>query len=168
MEEGESPDAAVLREAWEETGLHELRIQRYLGSRNEVMPPGHVMVGETTKVFSRPDPDSFDWAQIRRGIRVRIERQAGDLTQVTYEEADQALNPQYMTYRITGWVPNHALTATVTRHFYSLAYDGPMTGRWEVETDNHRFTLFWAPLDALPEIISPQATWVEMLTTRAT
>jgi hypothetical protein len=30
-------------------------------------------------------------------------------------------------------------------------------------TDNHVFTLFWAPLSALPQIMHPQDQWVEVL-----
>jgi hypothetical protein len=121
------------------------------------------MVGETTQVFAQPDLTGQDWARIRRGILVKVERRSGDSVQVTYEEADQLLDPQYITYRITGWVPDRALVETVTRHFYHLTYEGPAAGRWEVETDNHRFTLFWAPVVALPPIIPPQDAWLEML-----
>ena len=39
LEPGESPDAGVIREAREETGLDSLAIRRFLGSRNYDMSP---------------------------------------------------------------------------------------------------------------------------------
>jgi 8-oxo-dGTP pyrophosphatase MutT (NUDIX family) len=163
VEDGERPDEAVLREAGEETGLGGLRIRRYLGHEVVALPPGYGMVGQTTTVFAQPDLTGQDWARIRRGILVKVERRSGDSVQVTYEEADRLLDPQYITYRITGWVPDRALAEAVTRHFYHLTYEGPAAGRWEVETDSHCFTLFWAPMAALPPIIPPQDAWLEML-----
>ncbi len=65
--------------------------------------------------------------------------------------------------QITGWVPNDALTGTRRRHFFRLDFDGETEERWTVFTDNHRFTLFWAPLAALPSIIPPQDGWLAML-----
>jgi hypothetical protein len=32
-----------------------------------------------------------------------------------------------------------------------------------VHTDNHEFTLFWAPVAALPPLIPPQDTWLAFL-----
>jgi hypothetical protein len=52
----------------------------------------------------------------------------------------------------------------VTRYFYHFAYDGQTPRSWLVDTDNHRFRLFWAPLTQLPPIVAPQRWWVELLT----
>lgn len=38
MEKGEDPATAVMREAFEETGLHHLQIDRYLGEYDDVLP----------------------------------------------------------------------------------------------------------------------------------
>jgi 8-oxo-dGTP pyrophosphatase MutT (NUDIX family) len=163
VEPGEAPETAALREAAEETGLSGLRIRRYLGCLDEALPERYRLIGAPTKVFSRPDPSSFDWAQFRRGITVRLDRPSGDFTQVTYEEFDRIPDPDYVTYRITGWVPNHTLAETGKRHFFLLAYEGPSRDRWETDTDHHRFTLFWAPVAALPPLIPPQDAWLNRL-----
>lgn len=42
------------------------------------------------------------------------------------------------------------------RHFFLLRYDRETPEGWQVETDNHRSALFWAPLNALPTIVAPQ------------
>ena len=39
-------------------------------------------------------------------------------------------------------------------------------GKWQAFSDNHTFTLFWAPLDNLPDIIPPQKTWLDILKTK--
>jgi 8-oxo-dGTP pyrophosphatase MutT (NUDIX family) len=163
VEVAETPEAAALREATEETGLSGLSVHQYLGCIDERPPDGFRLIAQPTRVFARPDTTSFAWAQFRRGITVRLERQAAGFSQVTYEEFDQDLTPQYVTYRITGWVHDQALAETKIRHFFQFLYDGPARERWQVETDNHQFTLFWAPLRALPAIIPPQDRWLAML-----
>jgi hypothetical protein len=32
-----------------------------------------------------------------------------------------------------------------------------------VQSDNHRFKLFWAPVDNLPPLVPPQDIWLEWL-----
>ena len=72
-------------------------------------------------------------------------------------------DPRYVTMSITGWVPDDVLADTRRRHFFHLEYPGLSKERWTVFADNHTFTLFWAPLSALPQIIHPQDRWVEFL-----
>jgi hypothetical protein len=64
---------------------------------------------------------------------------------------------------ITGWVPDGVLADRWVRYFYQLEYRGPSEERWTAFSDNHTFTLFWAPLSDLPEIIPPQDEWLEYL-----
>ena len=64
---------------------------------------------------------------------------------------------------ITGWVPDEVLAETQRRHFFHLAVQQDTPEEWMVFTDNHYFTLFWASLRALPEIIQPQNEWLEFL-----
>jgi 8-oxo-dGTP pyrophosphatase MutT (NUDIX family) len=162
VEPNETPEQCALREAKEETGLHRLRILARIGSREEVLPPEFRFVLQPTTVYSRPDITSFDWASFRRGIQVRFERQQGAFIQVTYEEQDRLPHPDYITYRITGWVPAAALTSHVQRHFYHLiSEEQTSAGDWIAKTDNHSFEPFWASMKSLPEIIYPQDTWLE-------
>ena len=112
VEPEEARDVAVLREAAEETGLRALTIAQYLGALDEPPPVGHRLIGEQTTVYARPDSSSFDWAHLRRGLQVRLEREANGYSQVTYEEFDRIPNSRYVSYQITGWVPNQALAAT--------------------------------------------------------
>jgi len=163
VEANEALDAAALREAREETGLTGLKIVRYLGARDDPPLPGYVFVRENTTVFARPDPLSFDWATLPRGAMVRLERHDGGYTQITFEESDRWPDSNYVTYRISGWVPDQALAPGRTRHFYQLACRDATEETWEVDIDYHRFRLFWAPLDDLPEIVEPQDEWLGVL-----
>ena len=144
--EEETPEQAALREVAEETGLHSVTVRRYLGSEEEPLPEGQRIVAEATKVYARPNATSFDWATLRKGIRVTANRQERGFNQVTYEEPDRVPDPQFITMSITGWVPDGVLAHTCMRHFYHLEYGGRSKERWTVFSDNHTCTLFWAPL----------------------
>jgi hypothetical protein len=90
-------------------------------------------------------------------------RSVDGFTQVTYEEFDRVPDPQYVTMCITGWVPDDVLASIQRRYFFLLAFDGQAGERWSVFTDNHTFTLFWAALTDLPEIVHPQDEWLDFL-----
>jgi hypothetical protein len=60
-------------------------------------------------------------------------------------------------------VPDERLADTRLRHFFHFEYHGAQTAPWWIETDNHRFRLFWARLTELPAIVHPQDQWIEML-----
>ncbi len=163
VEEGETPEAAVLREVLEETGLVPLTSPRFLGVAEDRLPEGQRIVAEPTRVYARPDRMSFDWAYLRKGIVVTVGWRASGFSQVTYQECDQMPDPQYVTLSITGWVPDGVLASTVRRHFFHLEYRGPSPERWQVSADNHAFTLFWVPRSALPAVIAPQDGWLDFL-----
>jgi 8-oxo-dGTP pyrophosphatase MutT (NUDIX family) len=163
VEVGEDIAVAARREAWEETGLTDLDEGIYLGQREHLLPEGMALMAVTSVAYSRPDPTSFNWATIRNGIAVRIEREEAGFTQVTYEEWDRLDDPQYVTFCITGWVPSHTLCQRPHRHFFHFETQADPTERWEISTDHHRFQLFWAPLANLPQIVSSQAGWLSML-----
>jgi 8-oxo-dGTP pyrophosphatase MutT (NUDIX family) len=163
VQPAEAPEAAVAREAAEETGLTGFSAPRYLGSDEWRPGAGLALIAERTTVYARPDMGSFDWASLPRGAVVRIERRAAGFCQVTYEEFDRAPDPGYVTMCICGWVPDRVLAGAVKRYYYHLVYEGQRRVRWTVRTDNHTFTLFWAPLADLPAIIPPQDAWPAFL-----
>jgi 8-oxo-dGTP pyrophosphatase MutT (NUDIX family) len=161
--EDETPEEAVLREVAEETGMDSATIRRYLGGDKGTLPEGQRMIAAPTKVYARPDATSFDWAYLRKGIQVTVSRRESGFSQVTYEEPDRVPEPRFITMSITGWVPDGVLADTVLRHFYQLEYCGASQERWTAFADSHAFTLFWAPLSNLPEIIPPQDEWLAFL-----
>jgi 8-oxo-dGTP pyrophosphatase MutT (NUDIX family) len=161
--EDETPEEAVLREVAEETGIDSATIRRYLGCDGGPLPEGQRIIAAPTKVYARPDATSFDWAHLRQGIQVAVNRRESGFSQVTYEEPDRVPDPQYVTMSITGWVPDGVLADTRMRYFYQLEYCGPSKDRWMAFADNHAFTLFWVPLSDLPDIIPPQDEWLAFL-----
>lgn len=160
VESGEKPEEAALREAVEETNLEGLVIAKALGITAEVLPKNQGITTKDTTVYARPDLSSFDWATLRSGIRVMIQRKEQGFSQVIYEEFDRLPDPQYITYSIKGWVPDDVLSQKYTRHFFHLTFNGDSPITWTVSTDNHHFMLFWAPLEDLPPLIPPQDGWL--------
>ena len=163
VEADEPPADAAAREAREETGLVDLPVGRFLDAATELLPDQHYLVATTTPVYARSDTTSIDWASIRRGVMVMCNRQGPDFCHITYVERDESTEPACVSYQITGWVPTTAITRQVTRYFYHFPYHGQTADTWWVDTDNHRFRLFWAPLAQLPPIIEPQCWWLNTL-----
>lgn len=163
VEPGEQPAAAVLREVAEETGLENVVRAYFLGEQEQAFPSGNYIVARQTPVYARPSTASFNWATLRSGIRVTGARSTAGFTQVTYREYDRFPDPAYITYQITGWVPQTALATATRRFFYHLVCPAQTEEQWTVAADNHQFTLFWAPLSALPQLVSPQDRWLHYL-----
>ena len=163
VERGESPEAAVLREAFEETGLTITSTPIYLGTQETILPAAEAIILPPATVYARPNADSFGWTVIRSGVRVQVLRREKGFTQISYVEHDQLPNPNYITMQITGWVEDTSLASVMQRHFYHLPYAGVTEPRWTVQSDHHTFTLFWAPCDDLPPLIPPQDRWLDYL-----
>lgn len=165
VEEGESPQEAALREVGEEAGLPvtALHVRRCLGCTERALPPDRRLILLPTRVYAHPDRTSFDWAYLRRGITVQVNRRAKGFTQITYEELDRVPDPQYVTMSITGWVPDETLADVMRRHFFLLDFVGETAQRWTQYADRHLFRPFWAPVSALPPIIPPQDEWLAFL-----
>ena len=90
VEEGEAPEVAALREAFEETGLSPLSIRRYLGASTEALPEGVRVMLKTADVYVRPDLDSSHCAFLRNGIAVAALRRTRAL-------------PRSAMRSLTGW-----------------------------------------------------------------
>ena len=163
VEAEESVRLAALREAREETGLADLRIVKRLGVETETLPPDVQAVVKPLTVYARPDPGSFAWAHIPRGIQVSVGKQVRDFIQVSYVEWDTLPEMNYITYLISGWARVEGLASRRRRYFYLLAIDCETPPAWEVAIDHHIFHLFWASLDRLPPIIPPQDRWLRFI-----
>jgi len=161
VEPDETPEAGALREAQEETGLLDLEIARGLGVVETPLGPELGIMARTQTVYSRPDPTSFDWASIRSGLWVRVLRRVPGWAQVRFTEWDVWPDPTFVTYEITGWLPDDAVSHVERRSFYLLRPTAPTPDRWTARSDHHEFTLFWAPLSDLPRLVDPQQAWLD-------
>lgn len=164
VEQDEAPAAAALREAQEETGLAGFASQRHLTSAADPLPAGAVVVTGAAPVYERPDLSSAAWAKLRRGIVVKVLRRQPGFAQINVETWNSLDNPQYVTFGLTGWVAEEAVTEQRIRHFFHFTFAHPTPPRWVTHTDHHDFTLFWAPLTELPELVAPQQAWLHHLT----
>jgi len=163
VEPGESAAAAALREVREETGLTAVQIEEAWGYQDETLPVDHGVIIPPATVYARPDRKSFDWVLITAGIQVQVNREAAGFTQITFIENDQEPHPEYVSLQITGWVPNEKLAKIRRRHFFHLEFSGESPQNWTHFADHHHFEPFWAPLNNLPELISPQDQWLKYL-----
>jgi 8-oxo-dGTP pyrophosphatase MutT (NUDIX family) len=164
VEAGETPEAAAARAALEQTGLDDIGGPVPAGVTVEEVVGAGWLVAETTPVFFRPDAHSDSWAILRRGVSVTSERELGGFVQITYEEVDRMPSPQYLTARITGWVPREALARVRRRFFFLLPCEAETPPAWSVDTGRDDWVLFWAPIDRLPALIPPQDQWIPYLT----
>ncbi len=115
VEEGETPEAAAFREAFEETGLDKFSFHQHLGSQLDPLPEGKRITLAPAKIYARPDLFSFNWATLPRGTVVDLLRRADGFSQVSYQEHDRQPDPQYLSMQITGF------TAFNTRQFHPEA-----------------------------------------------
>ena len=160
VELGETAERAAYRETVEETGLTGVTLSTYLGSEAWQPPPGNRPLIAPAIVYARPDKTSFGWATLPRGSTVNVHRRHSSYTHVSYVEWDDTTSPQYITYQLTGWVEEDSLGSLVLRHFFHMQTAAQTPDQWVVHTDNHAFTLFWAPLDELPELEPFQQEWL--------
>jgi 8-oxo-dGTP pyrophosphatase MutT (NUDIX family) len=163
VDQGETPEQAVVREIREETGFENLHINKKLGTCTRVLPGNQRIIALPTKVFARPNTSSFDWAYLRTGIQVTITRKIQGFSQILYQEFDNVLEPNYESLLIKGWVPDDTLADSVQRYFYLVSTVDSSRDSWTQFADHHTFSLFWSPLDNLPQIIHPQDAWLDML-----
>jgi 8-oxo-dGTP pyrophosphatase MutT (NUDIX family) len=160
VEEGETVVEALKREIQEETGIRSIKIKNYIGSQTTMLSKNEFLLTTKTKVYSRPNPASFDWAELRKGISVTSNRIHGEFTQITYKEYDRYPNHRYVTYQITGWILTKFLSKERERHFYHVITKEEVQDEWEIFADNHKFKLFWSPFNNLANIIDPQYQWL--------
>jgi 8-oxo-dGTP pyrophosphatase MutT (NUDIX family) len=168
VEPGEPPAQAVLREAWEETGLPALRIVRPLGLLIEDLPAGIYALIGATPFLQAPDPHAPPQdlgfgrgAILGRGGYVTLAQVAGEWARVTHEDHDPASDPPYQPVRTTGWVPAARLAPRLTRHLFHLVSLEPAPAAWTALAEGrYRFHFSWVPLTPRPHLIGPQDRWL--------
>jgi 8-oxo-dGTP pyrophosphatase MutT (NUDIX family) len=159
----ETPEQAVLREIFEETGLTISSKPEYLDCQQTKLADDEATILPPATVYARPDLTSFDWINIKSAVQVKVLRRTTGFLQISYIEYDQVPNPNFASMQITGWVQDECLATRRKRYFYHLRFFGETKSRWKTFSDHHTFTLFWAPINDLPAIIPPQNTWLKFL-----
>jgi 8-oxo-dGTP pyrophosphatase MutT (NUDIX family) len=162
VEEGESPETAVLREAAEETGLEGLVLKRPLGMLHRVLPDNHFLVITTTRLLSAPDPAAPPISDLifYRGGYVQLRQVVNGYAEVVMEEWDERAKPARLLRREQGWLPRDWLTPHIHRYQYWLQCEVETAESWTVFVDGHHFELFWTPLRPAPSLVWPQNEWL--------
>jgi 8-oxo-dGTP pyrophosphatase MutT (NUDIX family) len=113
---GESPETAVLREAWEETGLDGLRLVRPLGMIERHLPDNHHLLQGDSQLFTAPAPDAApisNWILYRGGY-ARLLQEQGDYAEILFQEWNQRVEPPQIVRQEQGWLRRELLTPTFT------------------------------------------------------
>jgi 8-oxo-dGTP pyrophosphatase MutT (NUDIX family) len=161
----ETAQDAVLREAVEESGLTELRMQAVLGSKPLTLDASTAYLLEDTLLQLLPD-DSATVVRghvLRRGSSVRVSEQQGIFSRVSVEEGELRGDEWVITSRRSGWVVTAALTRTVERHSFHLMTDEKTPSEWLVEAEPKRklvVTCFWQRLEREMPLFPPQNEWL--------
>ncbi|MEW5986825.1 MAG: NUDIX domain-containing protein [Chloroflexota bacterium] len=162
VEIGETVEAAVLREVYEETGLANVQIMGKLQVSQQTLSQDERVVWRMTKVFDAPAADASGTGFLfRRGTPVRYLGADGKFARVSYEEYDLNQPATLPLVSVNGWVRRSILTDRLERHHFHLTTGIETPAAWPVFSDGHFFQLYWAPLQPRPRLIPPQDSWLE-------
>lgn len=161
VDPGEAPEAAVLREVEEETGLTEVRIVRKLGAEKIELPPDQAILKETAHPLTSPTPSAAPLQiELGRGWVVQIGERQGRFTAITYIETKRSSKKP--AFVVQGWLPTNILLNKMTRHFYWLQPRSETPPQWQWSSDlGHVFDLRWVPLSPPPSLIEHQRPWLK-------
>lgn len=161
VEVGESVEAAVLREAAEETGLRKLETVRPLVHFPEDLPAGQYLILRMTKIFSEPAYDaSSEGYGLTRGSPVLVKEYVGDFAAVLTDPLDHSQEPARRVSGVSGYVRRSLLTRQVTRHLFHLSCGEETDEQWSVFTDGIMFEAQWRPLATDMDLNPYQAAWL--------
>lgn len=145
LEVGESPDAGVQREAWEETGLPHLQLVAEVATLDE---------------FDADDRAGFEMmvaphegCPVNPGHSVLVHERIGTTATITSEH-----------HSWTGTVDSACVSRDVTRHVFHLRATTPTPDEWWVLTpdgDGSQWRCRWVPLDGLEGPADWQRRWLD-------
>jgi ADP-ribose pyrophosphatase YjhB (NUDIX family) len=171
VEEGETFEDAVLREAHEETCLEQIRLVKLLAESSYSLKEKRQAFLQTTPLFSEPSLTSApvdigygDGSLFRRGMVVLLRREVEGSSEIVHEEYDLNVSPPKIQFSVRGWVLSHDLTAQQTRRFFLLTPTQETPDTWELlAEDRYLFRLYWIPLVPRPQLMASQDGWLNIV-----
>jgi 8-oxo-dGTP pyrophosphatase MutT (NUDIX family) len=164
VEEGESFEAAAIREAAEESGLERLRLVGRLGVRTFDLPEGRGVLRRDLALQTRPAADAPPSSWVLPRVWVSIVDRRDGFVRVVYQETDaDAPEDPIVMARFEGWLPEADLLYRQEREFYHFVADEPAPDRWKtIEGGVHEFHLYWLPLSPKPDVlVGQQQGWLD-------
>lgn len=161
IEPGESPEAAVLREVAEETGLENILGVSNLGMRIYPLPDKGRVVAKDTVVYADPQVTS-DGISVRRGLTVHEIGRSEEFSQIESREyvvRNGILQIDKTVF--TGWVPVDDLSSNMERHFFHINAPDSIPDEWTWFAEGeHDFSCYWVPISEDPGLVSGQDKWL--------
>jgi 8-oxo-dGTP pyrophosphatase MutT (NUDIX family) len=161
VEPDESFEAAVLREACEETGLCDFTLVGLIGTlETDYSGTTRRVIPDEAGLRSAPNIDAPITTCYERGFIVTIGETQGDFIHVTHRvEFDWLTDPNPVT---SGWLPAEAVPpCREVRHLFHLIPTSPTPDAWELISDGGRlFKCYWVKLADDPGLVAPQAEWL--------
>lgn len=155
---------AGIREACEETAISQDSIiaGELLDFSNNDLENDELVIEKTSPVFSRPKETSMNWGKIPRGITVKQVQESGGFYQVYYDDWNDEIKKDYLTYSLLGWIKKEHASKEKLRYYCVLDVKNEQE-EWLVNNDNHEFKPFWSPITNLPKNIVPENKWINIL-----
>lgn len=165
VEIDETPEAAVLRETAEETGLTAVSIVELLDVIEQPLAENERMIVRRCVLQASPGNEGTLrlGTYLQRGQTVQLIGITGGFAHVAYTEYKFEDNTFFAVSSKSGWVAARFLTNRVQRYLFHLTPTEPTPLQWMVNADGHSFSLFWVPLDKEAGLIAPQQAWLDLV-----
>ncbi|MGD7705334.1 NUDIX hydrolase [Microlunatus sp. Y2014] len=158
VEDGEPFEAAVLREAAEETGLVGLAIASELGAVEITLPEPRGVLLDPVRLRHVPGGPETSWALTHVAVRVLETRDAWALIRYVETDVEDPEGPEIA--RLTGWVPAVSVGRRQERRFFHLHSNDEQTEPWQLEAEpGMMFRVAWYPLASRPALVAGQEEW---------
>jgi 8-oxo-dGTP pyrophosphatase MutT (NUDIX family) len=165
VELNESPEEALYREVFEETGLKAVEIIEKIAQEHQFTSKDEAILLQTMRCFGWPAQSAQRKGPLfTRGQRVQVfERKVG-FTHINYLEHDYNQEPVELIEQVDGWLPSEMLTQEIIRHFYAVRVKEDTPGSWSQLSDRGQtFNVRWEGLNPDPVLIEAQSEWLQYL-----
>jgi ADP-ribose pyrophosphatase YjhB (NUDIX family) len=164
IEEGETPENALLRIIREQSGL-DVEVVAQLDSVEQVLEGKDRVVTEVCTVELEPGDSARGIARLKRGNPVQIiAAEAGGYMQVSsvFKLEDGVLRPDL---RYAGYLKDKLLTDRTRTYLFQVKTSTPTEDQWTYKVNDFRSTEFhWADMNE--ELIPPQQVWLDRVRDR--
>lgn len=115
---------AGIREACEETAISRDSIiaGELLDFSNDDLNIDELVVEKTSPVFSRAKETSMNWGKIPRGITVKKLRETNDFCQVQFDDWNDEVKKDYLSYSLIGWIKKENTSKEKLRYYCVLDF----------------------------------------------